>query len=134
MGRIILGAYGLLAMASCASLAPSSGPLLGSWGGQHVGLELTAAGGKLDYDCADGGIDGPVVPAPNGQFEAYGWHRPGHGGPAREGEVLPRWPARYSGTVSGERMTLRVDVPDRGFVIGPYRLRRGAEPILMRCL
>jgi hypothetical protein len=31
-------------------------------------------------------------------------------------------------------MTLRVDVPDRGIAIGPYRLRRGAEPMLMRCL
>jgi hypothetical protein len=121
-------------LACCASVAWVSRPLLGSWGGQHVGLVLTLDGGTVDYDCADGRIDGPVMAASGGRFQASGWHRPGHGGPAREGEVLPRWPARYSGTVSGEWMTLRVDVPDRGIVIGPYRLRRRAEPILMRCL
>ncbi len=134
MGRIILGNYGLLAMASCASLAPPAGPLLGSWGGQHVGLVLTPSGGTLDYDCADGRIVEPLIKARDGQFQGSGWHRPGHGGPVREGEVLPTWPARYSGSVRGDWMTLRVDVPERGIVIGPYRLRRGAEPILMRCL
>lgn len=133
MTRIAI-AVPLAALCCCASLAPPAGPLSGSWGGQHVGLILNPDGGTLDYDCADGRIEGPVIPAPNGQFEASGWHRPGHGGPAREGEVLPRWPATYSGSVSDEWITLRVDVPERGIVIGPYRLRRGAEPILMRCL
>lgn len=134
MGRIALGAYGLLVAASCASLAPPAGPLLGSWGGKHVGLMLSAEGGTLDYDCADGGIEEPLMPGRDGRFQVSGWHRPGHGGPAREGEVLPTWPARYSGSVRGESMTLRVEVPERGIVIGPYQLLRGAEPIIFRCL
>lgn len=133
MGRIVLG-FGLLAMASCASLALPAGPLLGNWGGRHVGLELTADGGTLDYDCADGRITEPLMPGGDGRFQASGWHRPGHGGPAREGEVLPTWRARYSGSVRGDLLTLRVEVPGRGIVIGPYQLRRGAEPIIFRCL
>ena len=135
MGRNVLAAFGLLVVASCASLAPPpTAPLIGNWGGKHVGLALMPDGGTLEYDCADGRIDEPVIPGSNGRFQASGWHRPGRGGPAREGEVLPTWPARYSGTVRGDGMTLRVDVPERGIVIGPYQLRRGTEPIIFRCL
>lgn len=134
MGRIILGAYGLLAAASCASLAPPAGPLFGSWGGRHVGLELTSTAGTLEYDCAAGRIDGSVVTGPDGRFTANGTHTPRIGGPEREGEVRSSYPARYSGSVRRDRMILRVDVPTKGLTIGPYELRRNAEPILMRCL
>lgn len=125
-----------LSLAACAPVTPSgaASPLTGQWGGQHVGLVLGPTGGTLDYDCAAGRIDGPVQPARNGSFVASGTHTPGTGGPERVGEVRPSWPARYSGSVGGDWMTLRVDVSDRGIVIGPYRLRRGAEPMLMRCL
>ena len=125
----------MVAFVGCAPVAPTgaASPLTGQWGGQHVGLVLGPSGGTLDYDCAAGRV-GPVYVARNGNFAAAGTHTPGTGGPERLGEVRPSYPARYSGSVSGEWMTLRVDVPDRGFVIGPYRLRRGADPILMRCL
>lgn len=122
-----------LLVAGCATMAPA-GPVTGSWGGQHVGLVLDATGGTLDYDCAAGRIDGPVATGPDGRFVARGTHTPGTGGPEREGEVRPSYPANYSGSVRGDRMVLRVYVPARGFVIGPYELRRGADPILMRCL
>ena len=125
-----------IAMAACVPVAPAApaGPLVGQWGGQHVGLMLDSSGGTLDYDCAAGRIDGPVLPGRDGRFVAAGTHTPGTGGPERIGEARPSYPARYSGSVSGDWMTLRVDVPDRGIVIGPYRLRRGAQPMLMRCL
>lgn len=122
-----------LLVVSCATVAPA-GPITGSWGGQHVGLVLTATGGTLEYDCAAGRIDGPIVTGPDGSFIARGTHTPGIGGPEREGEVRPSYPAHYSGSVRGDRMNLRVDVPARGFTIGPYELRHRAEPILMRCL
>lgn len=120
-------------IAACATM-PASGPLTGQWGAQHIGLVLTGSGGQLDYDCAAGTIDGPLIVQPDNRFTATGRHTPRIGGPEQVGQVRPSYPARYSGSVSGDVLTLRVDVPSQGIVIGPYTLRRGAEPVLMRCL
>lgn len=104
---------------------------MGTWGGRHVGLELTAGGGALDYDCAAGTIDEPVRADASGRFTARGTHTPGMGGPERVDVARPRLPAQYSGRIQGERMTLSVRAPDE---LGPFTLARGAEPMLMRCL
>lgn len=132
-GRL-LALVSLLAATACASAPRTAAPLLGEWGGRHVGLVLSTSGGTLDYDCAAGRIDGPVVPGRDGRFVAEGSHSPGHGGPERIGEQHPSYRALYSGTVRGGTMMLEIDVPERGFRIGPYRLERGAQPLLMRCL
>lgn len=120
-------------LASCAAVPPAGVPLTGRWGGDHVGLTLDANGGTLDYDCAAGAIAGPLVPLGDGSFAAIGTHSPGHGGPEQVGEVHPDFAARYVGTVRGDRMTLTIKVAN-DVLIGPYSLRRGAEPMLMRCL
>ena len=122
-------------LAGCATTTDEKiQPLSGSWGGQHVGLAFDAAGGKLDYDCAAGTIDGPVILNGLGEFHEKGTHTPGTGGPVRQDEVPPALPALYHGSVKGERMTLRVIVPSNGTVIGPLELMLGAAPVLMRCL
>ena len=122
------------ALSGCTSLRVAPPPLTGSWGGMHVGLSLDAAGGRLDYDCAAGAITGPVLVDPAGRFRATGTHTPGTGGPVRQGEVPPAFPATYRGQVRGDAMTLTISVASRGLAIGPYQLRRGAEPRLLRCL
>lgn len=122
-----------LLLGACAAVPPAAVPLAGQWGGLHVALVLTPSGGALDYDCAAGTIDQPLVPGTDGRFAALGRHTPGMGGPERIGEVRPSRPARYSGSVRGDEVTLTVRLDD-GTMIGPYALRRGAEPRLMRCL
>ena len=136
MNRLLPTIVIATALISCAPVPPAQAgsPLVGNWGGQHVGLAIGPSGGAVEYDCAAGRIDGPLIVDRNGRFSGKGSHTPGTGGPERVGEVRPSYPAGYSGSVSGEWMTLRVDVPGRGIGIGPYRLRRGAEPMLMRCL
>jgi hypothetical protein len=121
------------ALSACTSVPPAGGPLTGEWGGTHIGLRLSAAGGTLDYDCAAGTIDEPVALRPDGTFEAIGMHTPGWGGPERSGEVRPSYRTRYSGSVRGDRMTLQGRV-ENGVLLGPFRLVRGAEPVIMRCL
>jgi hypothetical protein len=129
---LVLAAFS--AMGSQASAIATAGPLTGAWGGEHVGLELDAEGGRVRYDCAAGTIDGPVLPGASGRFQANGAHRPNLGGPERQGREPPLLPAIYTGTVRGDIMTLSVRVPSRAMEIGPFTLRRGAEPILLRCL
>ena len=109
-------------------------PLAGGWGGAHVSLVIDAEGGKLDYDCAAGTIDQPLVLDGQGEFHERGTHTPGTGGPVRQDYVPPSLPAVYEGSVKGDHMTLRVIVPSNGTVIGPLELRKGAAPVLMRCL
>ena len=121
-----------LLLAGCASIAQAPQTVTGDWGGTHVGLRLEPSGGTLDYDCASGTI-GPVTPGPDGAFTAVGRHTPGHGGPEREGEILPTYTIRYSGVVRGDRMSLRGRV-ENGVDLGPFDLRRGGEPIIFRCL
>lgn len=121
-------------LAGCATPQVGSQPLTGDWGGAHVGLTLGGGGGQLDYDCAAGIIAGPLMVDAAGRFRATGTHTPGTGGPVRQAHFPPAYPATYHGNVRGDRMTLSVSVPSRGFVIGPYELRRGADPNLMRCL
>jgi hypothetical protein len=131
----VIPATALMALTACTAIpAVPAGPLIGNWGGQHIGLQLSGSGGTVDYDCAAGRIDGPVVPDGSGRFRAVGVHTPAMGGPERVGEQRPSYSASYSGQVSGDWMTLRVDVPSQRIVIGPYRLQRNAQPMLMRCL
>lgn len=112
----------------------SSTIVTGQWGGRQVGLFLGAAGGNLEYDCASGRIEGPLSVDSDGRFTALGYHTPGEGGPERQGHVLPRLPAVYSGRVWGDVMTLLVRVPSVDLEIGPLSLQRNAQPIILRCL
>lgn len=130
---IKLAALAQILLAGCATTAADR-PIIGQWGGQHVGLEISETGGTLDYDCARGAIDGPLVSDPSGRFVASGTHVPGTGGPVQVGVTPRSYPATYSGSVSGDTMNLLVEVPAISARIGPYALRRGAEPVLLRCL
>ena len=121
----------LLLVAACTSV-PDPQSLAGRWGGTHVGLDLGAAGGTLEYDCASGTI-GPLAVSAGGSFVAQGTHTPAAGGPERVGEVRPTFAASYRGMISGNRMSLRASL-ENGVELGPFTLRRGAEPVIMRCL
>lgn len=122
-----------LLIAACTAVSQPTGPVTGAWGGPHIGLVLDASGGTIEYDCAAGRLTEPLIPQPSGEFEVQGTHTPGHGGPAIEGEVLPTYRARFTGRVRGDRMTMAGRV-ENGVPLGPFTLRRGAEPGILRCL
>jgi hypothetical protein len=119
-------------LAACAGVPAAGVPVTGSWGGTHVGLTLSETGGTLEYDCAGGRI-GPVIPRRDGRFEAQGTHTPDWGGPARSGEVLPTYSARFTGRVRGDEMVLAGRI-ETGVQLGPFTLRRNVEPVIFRCL
>jgi hypothetical protein len=120
---------------ACAAASPAKQEALtGSWGGPHISLEMTAKGGTVEYDCAHGTLDGPVVPDRDGRFEAAGTHAVEHGGPVREGEEAAGRPVRYRGTVAGRTLTLTVTLADSGDEVGTFTLTRDATPRLMKCL
>jgi len=106
----------------------------GAWGGVHVSMHVNATGARLEYDCGEGVIEESLRPDAAGRFTAAGTHTPGHGGPIREGEILPAVRARYDGQVESEEMSLLVTLTETGDRLGPFRLRRGSSGLLVRCL
>ena len=126
----LVGALALLT--SCAGTVTTEN-IVGLWGGQHVALELFTAGASLEYDCAHGTIDRPIIPDADGRFLASGTHVTESGGPVREGEEPEPVPATYDGWTDGTRMTLRVRLAD-GTDFGTFELRLGDVPRVFKCL
>ena len=107
----------------------------GSWGGEHIQLVVTEAGAKVEYDCAFGRIDEPLLRDKEGNFEARGVHAFERGGPRQLGEPAPEpHPARYEGWTDGRQMRLTVTLPDKGKVVGSFSLGLGRQPLLEKCL
>ena len=105
----------------------------GTWGGEHIGLEVTEEGARVEYDCAHGTIDGKIVADARGDFELRGTHVREHGGPVRKGEAEDSHPAVYKGHVEGDTMTLNVTESDTGQSVGTFTLTRGRQPLIMKC-
>ena len=130
-----MSALGVAAMLACG--APGTSPpelVTGEWGGDHAGLIATPDSGTMEYDCAVGRITEPLRPDAGGDFTAVGTHTPGHGGPIRIEEVLPRRPARYTGRVTGDKLTLTVVMTDSAITVGTFELVRGRSARVFKCL
>lgn len=106
----------------------------GEWGGVHLGMVASESGAELEYDCAAGRIEEPILPDANGRFVAFGRHFPGHGGPIRIDETQEFRPARYEGRVQGMAMTLTVILTDTQETLGSFGMVRGASPHVLKCL
>jgi len=88
----------------------------------------------MEYDCAAGRITEPLRPDADGAFSATGTHTPGHGGPIRIDEIELRRPARYTGRVAGDRLTLTVVMTDSAVTVGTFELVRGRSARVFKCL
>ena len=104
---------------------------VGTWGGEHVILDVSKHGAVLEFDCAHGQIDQPLILDKKGRFAVRGTFTPEHGGPVRRDEITPSSAARYSGQVKGDVMTLKV--VGGGVDVGIFTLNRGAHPLLRKC-
>jgi len=114
---------------------PNEGKVrLGNWGGDHVSLTVTNEGGTLEYDCGSGTIDQPFVVDGAGRFDLRGTHVRERPGPIRVGEEPDRHPARYTGRIDGNRMTLTVTMTDLDQGVGTFTLTLGASPRIVKCL
>jgi hypothetical protein len=105
----------------------------GTWGGMHIRIDVTQAEATVDYDCANGIIDGPLSVAADGTFSWSGIHRRERGGPIRKDAPAPVSPAVYTGLIRGDTMTLTVKLKDAGEEIGTYKLKRGSVGQVFKC-
>jgi hypothetical protein len=123
----------LLCAAACAAGVPAAAPVLGTWNGAHVSLELTATGGSVEFDCAHGEFQQPVVLDGDGGFDVPGRYVEEHGGPVRADVSADGFLVRYQGRVTGGRMTLTVLRADADDGPETFSLERGGESQLVKC-
>ena len=103
----------------------------GNWGGQHINIKVTAQSATIEYDCATGVIQGPLVVDRNGNFKLHGTHRMERGGPVRADETPRDLPATYTGSIRGNTMTLHLKVSDAEDET--FTLEKGKEGELFKC-
>ncbi|HEX3250904.1 MAG TPA: hypothetical protein VHS05_15835 [Pyrinomonadaceae bacterium] len=103
----------------------------GLWGGQHISMKVGAKSATIEYDCANGVIDGPLVVDAHGDFSLRGTHRAERGGPIRADESSNGQPATYTGTIEGNKMTLTLKVGDGE--AETFILEKGKEGELFKC-
>jgi hypothetical protein len=103
----------------------------GNWGGQHINIKVNAKSATIEYDCATGTIQGPLVVDRNGHFNLRGTHRMERGGPVRADETPREFPATYTGSIRGNTMTLNLKVSDSE--VETFRLEKGKEGELFKC-
>ena len=103
----------------------------GNWGGQHINMKVTTKSATIEYDCASGVIQGPLVVDADGNFDLRGTHRMQRGGPVRADETRQDRPATYTGSIKGNTMTLNLKLGDSD--VETFTLERGKEGDLVRC-
>ena len=106
----------------------------GNWGATGIAMEVTESGARIEYDCAHGTIDQPLVLDAEGRLDVKGLHFREHGGPVREGEESSGVPVRYVGQVTGDTLTLTVKPEGSDSPIGNYQLVRGRMGRIRKCL
>lgn len=114
----------------------------GTWGGQHIEMEITEQGAYVEFDCAHGTIAEALRLDGEGRFDGKGTYVQERPGPQREGDEREGRPVRYRGRVDGKTMTLTVTPAqaDRGAgdgeaqSLGRFTLALGRPAVLRKCL
>jgi hypothetical protein len=105
----------------------------GIWGGEHIRVEVTDSGADIEFDCAHGSIDQPIVLDSRGTFNVKGKYTPQHGGPIQRDEENNDRLVRYVGLVKDQEMTLTISNDNLKETIGSFTLTHGSEGKVMKC-
>lgn len=126
-----------IACAACALLESPANQVLpaGTWGGKNAGMIVTDSGAHLHIGCTVGEV-GVVIPLDDqGGFDVAGSHNI-TAFPVDRGIFLP---ARLTGSTDLRQLSLSLTVTiddtvhHETVVLGPVRLRWGAEPEMGPC-
>jgi hypothetical protein len=129
MSRIPLVLF-IIAVGACnGRIAPPMTQIVGTWGGDNAGLIATDDAAHVHIGCTLGEASGPIHPDAEGRFEASGTYNI-DAYPVDRGIVHP---ARFTGQIAGQRMTLTVVLTDTTYQLGPVNLVHGKEPRMESC-
>jgi hypothetical protein len=116
---------------SCANATNMQRIPIGVWGGEHINIDVAEKSASIEYDCAHGLIQGPLVVDANGRFNLRGTHTPERGGPIRADEQPQSQPADYVGSISGNKMTLTLKL--KGAEDEVFTLYKDKQGELFKC-
>ena len=127
--------FAVIALASAASSLPAADakPSIvpsGSWGGDHVAMTVTADSVELEFDCARGYIDKPLVIDSHGSFKMQGTYRRERPA-AAQADSEDGTPVVYAGSIKGDVMRLEVQIPGQENI--SFQLVRGEEGRITKC-
>lgn len=105
----------------------------GVWSGKHITLEISDNGASVDFDCANGKIDGKIKSDKNNNFSILGTYLEEKGGPVRPADSTRAITASFIGKIKGKKMTLVIRRNDTKKLIGKFTLYYGREPYLVKC-
>ena len=128
VGVVVLG------RPECTGVTGPARALRGSWGGEHIVIEVQDSVALVLFDCAHGRMTTPIAMDEEGDFSAPGSYTQEHGGPIRDNEVEQRIPARYTGRITGDHMTVTTILTGQNRRLGSYVLTRGGTGRVFRCL
>jgi len=106
---------------------------VGDWGGEHIALTVTAAGGHFEFDCASGDILRPMKVDASGRFSMDGVFVPERPGAQRFGEIPDRKPARYTGRLDDSTLTFDVTLTESKTTMGSFSVTRDATARVRKC-
>ena len=131
-----IGLLGLLATgcSGASPIPPAGGTLaVGTWGGDNAGVIVTDSITHVHIACTFGDVSGEIRLDGDGRFTADGSYVL-RAYPVMIGEPVP---ARFTGRVSGRRLTLTVEVNDTVgdtvVSLGPITVAYGREPQMQMC-
>lgn len=104
----------------------------GEWGGNHISMNVGERSATIEYDCAHGEILGPLSVDGEGKFHLHGTFTRERGGPVRANDTSKAEPATYSGTITGNKMTLTMKLSDSDDS-ETFTLEKGKAGELFKC-
>jgi hypothetical protein len=105
----------------------------GTWGGQHIQFEVSDGSVNIEYDCAHGSIAGPLTVDRQGRFSWRGTYTGERGGPIRLGQKVEDQAATYSGSLTGNTMTLKVKLENSNIEPQTFTLVRDKVGRVFKC-
>jgi hypothetical protein len=101
----------------------------GTWGGENAGVIVESRTAHVHIGCTKGDTDGPIVLDDDGEFSVRGSYNVN----AYPVDLGILHPALFSGRVSGEEMTITVQLLDEERRLGPATVRFGRNPDMSQC-
>jgi hypothetical protein len=117
----------LLLLGACGSDRVTLPP--GTWGGEDAGVIVESQTAHVHIGCTKGDTDGPIALDGDGEFSVRGAYNV-NAYPVDQGILHP---ARFSGKVSGEEMTITVQLLDEDRRLGPVKVQFGRNPDMRQC-
>jgi len=105
----------------------------GTWGGDHIRMEVGEKGAELEFDCAHGSIGDSILIDDQGRFEIKGVLVREQHGAVRVGHEPKNESAVYSGRLQGAAMTLWVTLSGSQETLGTYSLVHGEQAKVRKC-